>query len=173
MSEKTHYKAVNSDQVQRVHAAGWWAVLFGLLSFCNNGMAEEFGRNREKGGDGVVTRSLLTPNLRDFKVAFFPSIRNSEVAHGKLWGEFVILLNEWQVIYSWVLFPLSFSQRAHVRMIAVWFHILCVHAGLSYVSFVFYSSGAAFWVYVFFFLSFIFFQLFIWRLLDAFFFSLP
>lgn len=91
---------------------------------------------------------------------------------GKLWEEFIILLNKWQIIYSWILFPVSFSQRTYLRMIAVLFHTLCLLAGLSVcVSLVFYSSGAAFWVYVFFFLSFIFYQLFIWRLLDAFFFS--
>lgn len=79
----------------------------------------------------------------------------------EIMGEFIILLNEWQVIYSWVLFPLSFSLRAYPKMIAVLFHTLCLHADLSVcVSFVFYSSGAVFLVYVFIFLSFIFYQLF-------------
>lgn len=127
----------------------------------------------EKGGD-VVTRSLLTLNLRDFKAAFSPFNYGSwgSTCHRfwKLWEEFIILLNKWQVIYSWVLFPVSFSQRTYLRMIAVLFHTLCLLAVLSVcVSFVLCSSGAAFWVYAFFFLSFIFYQLFIWRLFDGFF----
>lgn len=50
--------------------------------FCNNGMVEELGRSSEKCADDVVTRSLLTPNLRDFEAAFFSScITDSEGAH--------------------------------------------------------------------------------------------
>lgn len=71
------------------------AVLFSLLSFCNNGMVEEFGRSRGEEWWWGAFWHLIWEILK----LLFPSITDSKVAHfEKLWGEFIILVSKWQVI---------------------------------------------------------------------------